>query len=327
MTFRQKIVGLVIAVMLVLLWQACFFAYQQNKVASELRHTQQTLLEDSAQLSDVFNDAQVIATNLMRVLLWMVDEQTLHQEVEDLNGGEGAAVKLTADSEVILKRIETGLTNIKMHSDHLSEKDASRMLELRQVIRGIEAESLAGMHRLILAIANGKGDIKQAHKQWMLMNWNPLVMALSELEELSQKGAQAGVVELEKLMSRLQWISLVTGLLVLLLVGGALLWQLRFVSRTIGGRMERLFRHMDHIAKDDFSQPIRYRPGMEQSLIALLAKLQERLKAAKAMVVENARIRVALDSSSANVMLVDERRQISFVNRALQARLPQLANR
>ncbi|OQS31028.1 methyl-accepting chemotaxis protein, partial [Chromobacterium haemolyticum] len=42
---------------------------------------------------------------------------------------------------------------------------------------------------------------------------------------------------------------------------------------------------------------------------------------------ENARIRVALDSSSANVMLVDERRQISFVNRALQARLPQLANR
>ncbi|OQS30982.1 hypothetical protein, partial [Chromobacterium haemolyticum] len=331
MTFKQKIVTTIVVVLLGLLMLVSLVIYDQRQVQSDLHYTQDILMADVAKITTMSDAANGAALSLREGMLLMAEEQFVSQEFVNVGQqkfvNDAALVGAFGKVETLLKQLEADLSKLRVHRHKMSEQEINRLTVLRENILREGRATIAGVYQLNKLAANGKGDFKAVYIGWQNASLAVLVSELKEMEKLYEKAANRNLAELEENLDHTIFKFIILGLLVFALVSGVLLWQLRFVSRTIGGQMERLFRHMDHIAKDDFSQPIRYRPGMEQSLIALLAKLQERLKAAKAMVLENARIRVALDSSSANVMLVDERRQISFVNRALQARLPQLANR
>ncbi|WP_415873854.1 methyl-accepting chemotaxis protein [Burkholderia ubonensis] len=91
-----------------------------------------------------------------------------------------------------------------------------------------------------------------------------------------------------------------------------MVWSIR---RALGGQIEDLQKHMQDIASGDLTREVDARQG---GLMGLLAVMLDHLRQGESAAQENERVRVALDASSANVMLVDGKRQVSFVNRGLQ---------
>ncbi|MEN3033243.1 methyl-accepting chemotaxis protein [Chromobacterium amazonense] len=330
MTFKQKNIGAVVTVLLCLLLLLSIMGYKLVRVERELDFTENTLMVDSSKITNVYNDAMAASSSWSRAILWMMEDQILKQGLVNESGQKLTSLQtpavLFSDAEERLKRVEIGLKDIRIHRDNLSEQEAARMQVLRDTLERVGKVAVADGYKLLQVAAKGEGSLQQIHIEWQQMQWQGLLDVLDEMETISQKVSRSNLAVVLEHIGTASIVSLTLGAFIFILIGGVLLWQMRFISRLIGGQMERLFRHIDHISKDDFSHPIRYRPGMEHSLVALLSKLQDRLRAAKEMMVENARIRVALDASSANVMLVDERRQISFVNRSLRSRQPHLAN-
>ncbi|OQS30946.1 hypothetical protein, partial [Chromobacterium haemolyticum] len=268
MTFKHKIVAAVIVIMLSLALLVSIVVYAQNKVELELEFMQSTLLEDAAKITKITDASMNASTAWREAMLWMTEEQLLKLELVDEHGKKlidrSSPAKMLANAEVAINQVEAGLKEIRVYQGNLSGQDADRLKVLHENLNKLSAEKIATARRLIQVAANGKGDIRDAHAAWQRIEWAWIRKSLGEMHALSQQAIKNNVDVLTRDANRTTWLSITLGLLVFALVSGVLLWQLRFVSRTIGGRMERLFRHMDHIAKDDFSQPIRYRPGMEQ---------------------------------------------------------------
>jgi methyl-accepting chemotaxis protein len=138
-------------------------------------------------------------------------------------------------------------------------------------------------------------------------------------EELGKQAA-ATALQVESSAQRLALIgsALTAGIVGLL---GYLIF--RQLTRELGGEPGAVAGVAKKVAGGDFSSRIELKPGDNDSLFAVVAKMQSdlksRIEADQAAAMENARIRTALDRVTVGAMLVDPAGKVIYTNDSAQA--------
>jgi len=132
-----------------------------------------------------------------------------------------------------------------------------------------------------------------------------------------------GQVALDAAIDRLTLLAQILLIGLALAIATVLLTLLRGMIRTVlaqlGGEPGYASAVVQALAAGRLDEPIEVAAGDAISLLANLRILQVELKTGAARAVENLRIKIALDSVSANVMMADVDRRIIYVNKAVEA--------
>jgi methyl-accepting chemotaxis protein len=123
-------------------------------------------------------------------------------------------------------------------------------------------------------------------------------------------------VQVAGTIAQLRWAIAIINLLTVVGVAFIVVRLGRQLQSYLGGEPIELHRAAGRIAADDLDFQLPLTDGDTFSVMAQMHRMQDKLKEGRVIAVENARVRIALDNVSTNVLIADNDRKIIYANKA-----------
>ncbi len=220
--------------------------------------------------------------------------------------------RMEAARDKIVQALEAMEVQAKQENDEATLKDIAQIREKR--LPYVEAQKkfteAFNAKRMDLSRAITIGDLRTTLVAYIQVIESGLQ---NQIKKSDQASADLAVAEQQA--SKLISVLAVVGVLVALLAAWLII---RSVLRQLGGDPSLLADSASKIAAGqlDFELPVAAGDG--SSVLALMKQMQASLQEGRKQALENARIRMALDSVSTSVMIADADRRILYVNPAQQ---------
>jgi methyl-accepting chemotaxis protein len=220
--------------------------------------------------------------------------------------------RMEAARDKIVQALEAMEVQAKQENDEATLKDIAQIREKR--LPYVEAQKkfteAFNAKRLDLSRAITIGDLRPTLVAYIQAIESGLQNQIKKSEQVAGDLAEA-----EQQATKLISVLAVVGVLVALLAAWLII---RSVLRQLGGDPSLLADSASKIAAGqlDFELPVAAGDG--SSVLALMKQMQASLQEGRKQALENARIRMALDSVSTSVMIADADRRILYVNPAQQ---------
>ena len=220
--------------------------------------------------------------------------------------------RMEAARDKIVQALEAMEVQAKQENDEATLKDIAQIREKR--LPYVEAQKkfteAFNAKRMDLSRAITIGDLRTTLVAYIQAIESGLQNQIKKSDQ-----AAAELVAAEQQASKLISVLAVVGVLVALLAAWLII---RSVLRQLGGDPSLLADSASKIAAGqlDFELPVAAGDG--SSVLALMKQMQASLQEGRKQALENARIRMALDSVSTSVMIADADRRILYVNPAQQ---------
>jgi methyl-accepting chemotaxis protein len=220
--------------------------------------------------------------------------------------------RMEAARDKIVQALEAMEVQAKQENDEATLKDIAQIREKR--LPYVEAQKkfteAFNAKRLDLSRAITIGDLRPTLVAYIQAIESGLQNQIRKSEQVAGDLAEA-----EQQATKLISVLAVVGVLVALLAAWLII---RSVLRQLGGDPSLLADSASKIAAGqlDFELPVAAGDG--SSVLALMKQMQASLQEGRKQALENARIRMALDSVSTSVMIADADRRILYVNPAQQ---------
>ena len=220
--------------------------------------------------------------------------------------------RMEAARDKIVQALEAMEVQAKQENDEATLKDIAQIREKR--LPYVEAQKkfteAFNAKRMDLSRAIIIGELRTTLVAYIQAIESGLQNQIKKSDQ-----AAAELVAAEQQASKLISVLAVVGVLVALLAAWLII---RSVLRQLGGDPSLLADSASKIAAGqlDFELPVAAGDG--SSVLALMKQMQASLQEGRKQALENARIRMALDSVSTSVMIADADRRILYVNPAQQ---------
>lgn len=323
MTFNQKIISAFAVIIAGVIGMLGMEMWSLNNIESRVTELHDQRLATLTVMSSIEDDALKVSLGIAQAADYIWVKKVKAMSAGGVVGiGEEAVDRKSFESHVegaerALARTIEKLEHNKINREGLSADEAAKIERIRVQLAQLQPDAVKDARRILDIAASGESDPDRYLAAYLSMRWQPFYEKVSELSRASTAATSKSITDtLDTVRERRRHVAVVS-LFALVVLAGIVVWQIWYIKRSLGGSMEALSRHMTSIAHDDLSGDISVDERDKQSLMSSLAVMLERLRGAKAMVVENARIRVALDSGSANIMVVDDSRKIDFASHSL----------
>ncbi|WP_052190485.1 methyl-accepting chemotaxis protein [Chitinibacter sp. ZOR0017] len=212
------------------------------------------------------------------------------------------------------QKIGTLVTELDQQAQSLKDDEALKELESIKAQRTnfiqvqnkfkqlLDSGDVGGARSLVL------GEMRTVYN-----SYRDTILAMGSQEE---QGALSSAKELQEAARHAEQLALLLGAIAVglsVFIGFVLL---RRVRSQLGDELENLQAMVANIAQGNLQQDLPSHAGDEQSLLARIRQMQQALRQAASVAIENARIRTALDSVSTSVMIADAERNIIYCNKA-----------
>lgn len=323
MTFNQKIISAFAVIIAGVIGMLGMEMWSLNNIESRVTELHDQRLATLTVMSSIEDDALKVSLGIAQAADYIWVKKVKAMSAGGVVGiGEEVVDRKSFESHVegaerALARTIEKLEHNKINREGLSADEAAKIERIRVQLAQLQPDAVKDARRILDIAASGESDPDRYLAAYLSMRWQPFYEKVSELSRASTAATSKSITDtLDTVRERRRHVAVVS-LFALVVLAGIVVWQIWYIKRSLGGSMEALSRHMTSIAHDDLSGDIGVDERDKQSLMSSLAVMLERLRGAKAMVVENARIRVALDSGSANIMVVDDSRKIDFASHSL----------
>ena len=284
LSITSKKIWLTIAIFFVLFIAFTFYVYTEKEIdrANDQRHTSYLLADQLRQSSDDL-------TRMVRTYAETGDRryQQYYQDILDIRNGKKARPEgyLYAYWDLVIANTETPRTESGQAVSLLAlmqqagfTNEELTMLATAKAISD-ELTSLEFTAMSLLELTGPNAAMNHAKARAMLHDKNyhqakaKVMQPINAFYRLMDERTNAAIHTAKK-------IALISRLLFILAVLGAILIFWRAYSalrKTLGGSAEDIHVHMMRMGQGDLSTPITVKSGMENSVLANLSEMQERL--------------------------------------------------